>query len=90
MTVEPVEGPVTIQSLTPGDRACYVGLQQADGSVREEEAAFEFCDRITLIGQRVRLRRARTEVMARSCEGNPECPDRDTVNLIVGAEPVTP
>ncbi|HVT43564.1 MAG TPA: hypothetical protein VMT00_04165, partial [Thermoanaerobaculia bacterium] len=76
--------------LTLGDRACYMGLQQDDGSVREEEAAFELCDRLTLIGQQVRLQRAMTDLMALSCEGDPECTDRDTVNLIVRAEPVTP
>lgn len=81
---------VTIRTLTPGDRACYVGVQAGEGPVREEEAAFELCDRMTLIGKQVRLEREMTEVMARSCEGNPECTDRDTVNLIVSAEPVSP
>ena len=75
--VEPADELVTIRTLTPGDRACYVGVQRDDGSVREEEAVFEFCDKMTLIGKRVRIERAMTEIMALSCEGDRDCPDRD-------------
>ena len=92
-TPTPTEAPadeiVTIRTLTLGDRACYIGLLQEDGSVREEEAAFELCDRLTLIGQQVRLQREMTAVMAASCEGNPECTDEDIVNLIVRADPIS-
>jgi hypothetical protein len=71
----------TIRGLTPGDRACYVDL---DGG-GQQEAAFDVCERAELVGKRVRLERRRTWVLATSCEGDPECARRDTVDLIVSA-----
>lgn len=72
----------TIRGLTPGDRACYVDL----GAGQPQEAAFDVCERAELVGKRVRLERRRTWVLATSCEGDPECARRDTVDLIVSAQ----
>lgn len=77
-----------IKSLMPGDRACYIELDDAEEVASDEMASFELCERQDLIGKRVHLRRKPTPVMADSCEGNPECTKTETVNLIVAAEVV--
>ncbi|HEX6747256.1 MAG TPA: hypothetical protein VF092_08135 [Longimicrobium sp.] len=79
---------VTIRGLTGGDRACYVDLEGTGVARSPQEAAFAVCERKELVGRRVRLSRMRTWVLAASCEGDPECARRDTVDLIVSAEPV--
>lgn len=79
---------VRIKSLTQGDMACYVTLEDARGKRSEEMASFELCEQTRLIGQRVRLKRERSAVMAASCQGDPECRKTQTVNLIVKAEKV--
>lgn len=79
---------VRIKSLTQGDTACYVTLENARGKRSEEMASFELCEQTRLIGQRVRLKRERSAVMAASCQGDPECRKTQTVNLIVKAEKV--
>lgn len=77
-----------IKSLTPGDRACYIELDNAEEVASDEMASFELCDQPELIGKRVRLKREPTPIMAMSCEGNPECTKTETVDLIVAAEVV--
>jgi hypothetical protein len=77
-----------IKSLTQGDTACYITLENARGKRSEEMASFELCEKTQLIGQRVRLKRERSAVMAASCQGDPECKKTQTVNLIVKAEKV--
>lgn len=77
-----------IKSLIPGDRACYIELDDAQEVVSSEMASFELCDQQELIGKRVQLQRKPTPVMATSCEGNPECRETETVNLIVAAKVV--
>jgi hypothetical protein len=76
----------TIRSLTGGDRACYVDLESGGVAKPGQEAAFDLCERTDLVGRRVRLERRRAWVLAASCEGDPECERRDTVDLIVSAE----
>ena len=77
---------VVVRSLTPGDRACYMAIEDDAGAVSEEEAAFELCERSELVGARVRLTRESTAILASACEGDPDCALRDTVDLIVQAE----
>ncbi|MES2817917.1 MAG: hypothetical protein V4812_02905 [Pseudomonadota bacterium] len=77
---------VLIRALTPGDRACYIELENKQGQRTEAEASFELCEQPQLIGQRVRLTRERTNMPAMSCEGDPECTRTDSVELIISAE----
>lgn len=79
-----------VRGLSPGDRACYVAVEGTSGSTRNEEASFELCESTGLIGQQVRLTRARSEILARSCEGDPDCSQHDTTDLIVEMEPLDP
>ncbi len=80
--------PVTITAMQAGDAACYVTLADASGATRDERAAFELCERADLIGRRVALLTETAQIMAASCEGDPECLDTESVTLIVDATPV--
>lgn len=77
---------VVVRELTQGDRACYVKLEDEQGQISEEEASFELCEQAQLIDKRVRLTRESTQILAASCGGDPECKERDTVDLITAAE----
>ncbi|MBE9181016.1 hypothetical protein IQ268_20870 [Oculatella sp. LEGE 06141] len=79
---------VVVRDLTMGDRACYMEVEDAQGQRSGEEASFELCEQSQLIGQRVRLTRVPTSILAMSCQGDPECVESDTVNLITAAEVV--
>lgn len=76
----------TIQSLQRGDRACYVEVLGASGTISQQLAGFEICQNSDLVGQPARLFYEPQSIQAASCQGNPECSDRDTVLLIVRAE----
>ncbi|HSU17477.1 hypothetical protein [Longimicrobium sp.] len=78
----------TVRGLTGGDRACYMDLESGGAVKGQQEAAFGLCERRELVGKRVRVERRRAWVLAASCEGDPECARRDTVDLIVSAEPL--
>ncbi len=77
---------VIVRGLTAGDRACYLEVEDGDGKRHEEMAAFELCERNDLIGRKVRLRFEKTQVQAESCQGNPDCADSETVDLVHAVE----
>lgn len=85
-TTAPQEEVFLVKSLQPGDRACYIELENAKGETSNEFASFEICEQSNLVGQRVRLTRKSAPIMAMSCEGRPDCTESETVNLIVKAE----
>jgi hypothetical protein len=75
-----------LKSLEVGDRACYVGLENAKGEAVQELGDFDVCGQAQLIGKRVRLTRQPTSIMAAACAGRPDCYQTETVQLIVKAE----
>ncbi len=70
-----------VRELTLGDRACYIAVEQ-DGEVSEAMAFMELCERDDLIGQFVTFEHEAGEVIAMSCQGDPECTESETVLLI--------
>lgn len=86
----PDSKPVTIESLTPGDRSCYLDVRSETGKVSTEMADFGMCERDDLIGRQVILTRSLSMILAESCDGNPECTDTEQVMLVLGADPVVP
>ena len=70
-----------VRELTLGDRACYIAVEQ-DGEVSEAMAFMELCERDDLIGQFVIFEHEAGEVIAMSCQGDPECTESETVLLI--------
>lgn len=81
----------TLGKLEPGDRACYVTLRQAGGDVIKP-GDFELCpkgtyDATALVGQRVRIATKKAPIQAASCQGNPDCADSETVDLVIAILP---
>ncbi|NEO86661.1 MAG: hypothetical protein F6J87_20745 [Spirulina sp. SIO3F2] len=67
----------TLQSLSAGDRACYLELVDSSGNPFTELGSFEICDQTDLIGRSVRLTLEEKSFLAESCQGDLDCPDRD-------------
>ena len=82
----PPSAPVyTLRRLVTGDRACYVDLQPVDAEIETRLADFGVCAQAEvedLVGQPVQIEVGEADVMAESCEGDPECTDFETVELI--------
>jgi hypothetical protein len=72
-----------IRDLNLGDRACYVTVESATGTIGELMAVMELCVRDELIGQSVRFEYELGPVTAESCQGDPECDDSEMVQLVV-------
>lgn len=83
---EPTMG--TIQSLTAGDRACYVELIDDQGQLSTQFASFEICEQ-DLVGQRVQFTYTSGNIQAASCQGNPECNETETVMLITQVDAIS-
>jgi hypothetical protein len=83
---QPAGDTVVVKGLTAGDRACYLEVEDGDGKSREEMASFELCERTDLIGKKVRLQFEKAQVQAESCQGNPDCTDSETVDLVHAVE----
>lgn len=73
----------TVKSLSQGDVACYVDLVDENNQGFSEMADFDICGLESKIkGKKVKLTYTAQNVMADSCQGNPECKDSKTVQLI--------
>ena len=79
---------MVVRGLTMGDRACYMKLENAQGQSSENLADFDICTQSQLVNKRVRLTRTPTPISAMSCQGDPECKERETVNLITAVKVV--
>lgn len=77
-----------VRSLTDGDSGCYVVLEGEDGGSFDRLGPFDLCERQELTGRRVRVTLGPGEVMADSCEGNPECTESRTVEVVRAMEPL--
>jgi hypothetical protein len=79
----------TVRSLSSGDRACYMELENERGKKSDEFADFDLCDRENLVGRRVRITRERAPIISTECIIQPAgCTKTDTVDMIVAAEVV--
>ncbi len=81
------ETPVTLVSMAPGDAACYLTVRPDGLPERTEIADYRMCERDDLVGQSVVLSVTPSPMLADSCEGNPECTDTKTVNMVTGMDP---
>lgn len=77
-----------VRSLTDGDSGCYVVLEDEGGGSFDRIGPFELCERQELTGRRARVTLGPGEVMADSCQGNPECTDRKTVEVVRTVEEI--
>lgn len=75
----------TLRRIVLGDRACYIDLQAVDTEIEKRLADFGVCSQTEvedLIGKRVQIEVGQARVMAASCEGDPECEDVESVELV--------
>ncbi|MEW5928223.1 MAG: hypothetical protein AB1941_12115 [Gemmatimonadota bacterium] len=84
----PRQATAVVRGLTDGDSGCYVVLEDEGGGSLDRIGPFELCERQELTGRRVRVTLGPGEVMADSCQGNPECTDRRTVEVVKSLEPL--
>ncbi len=73
-------------ALQAGDAACYVELETSGGSLTLP-GSFELCgggnaDATSLIGVIVTYTTERTNILAASCQGAPDCADTEDVDLV--------
>ncbi len=81
------ETPVTLVSMTAGDAACYLTVRPDGLAERTEVADYRMCERDDLVGTRVVLTVTPSQILADSCQGNPECTDLEAVNMVTGMDP---
>lgn len=72
-----------VMQLQLGDRACYVELLDAYGRRHDALADFELCERTQLLTKPVRIKYAKTPIMAEECEGRDDCSLSEQVDLII-------
>lgn len=72
-----------VMQLQLGDRACYVALVDAYGKRHDALADFELCARTQLLTKPVRIKYAKTPIMAEECQGRDDCSLSEHVDLIV-------
>lgn len=75
-----------IISAVAGDTACYLQIKDDSGMMHDEMASFDLCEAPELLNQPSEFSYERANVMAASCEGNPECTESDEVWLIVASK----
>ena len=82
----PTRGVVT--DIESGDVSCYLTLRADGGSTETVQADYSVCDSNVILDRRVQIEYVEGDVLAASCEGDPECLDTETVALAVVAEPI--
>lgn len=79
---EPWSETFHVLDLQAGDVACYVDTQNNNGDRQQIMADFEICEQRQFIGKHVVGFFEQANVLAASCEGNMDCGESDTVDLI--------
>ncbi|MAQ92905.1 hypothetical protein B1759_15205 [Rubrivirga sp. SAORIC476] len=82
----PARGVVT--DMQSGDVSCYLTVRTDDGASDTVHADYSVCDSNVILGRRVQIEYAQGDVLADSCEGDPECLDTETVALAIVAQPI--
>ena len=82
----PARGVVT--DMESGDVSCYLTVRTDGGATETVQADYSVCDSNVILDRRVQIEYVEGDVMAESCEGDPECLDFETVALAVVAEPI--
>lgn len=82
----PTRGVVT--DMESGDVSCYLTVRTDDGAEETVHADYSVCDSNAIVDRRVQIEYVEGDVLADSCEGDPECLDTETVALAVVAEPI--
>ena len=74
--------------IESGDRACYLTVRDDGGAATTVMADYSVCDSNAILDRRVYLEYAPSNVIAASCEGDPDCLETETVAMVVVATPI--
>ena len=77
-----------VTDIESGDRSCYVTLRTDAGATTTVYADYSLCDTNGLMNHRVQIDYAPDDILASSCDGDPECLETETVALAVAATPI--
>ena len=87
---KPPDEVVTITQMQQGDVACYLTFKDAQQKTRSAEADFSICNTPNLLHQKSTVTFRKVQILAGRCEGDPDCPHRETVWLVGSATPLPP
>ncbi len=76
------------RNIESGDRACYLTVQEDGGASTTVMADYSVCDSNAILDRRVYLEYAANDVIAASCEGDPDCLETETVAMVIVATPI--
>ncbi|MEO1329327.1 MAG: hypothetical protein AAFW46_06680 [Pseudomonadota bacterium] len=76
-----------LDQLQNGDAACSLLLTTPGGEALILPGDFDLCARDDLIGTDVALRYATADMLAPSCEGDPDCPDTVSATIVTEIRP---
>lgn len=81
---DPVAPTWTLVEVSQGDAACYVVVRGDDGAEVTHPGTFDLCtpENEALMGSPVTLTIEKIDMMAASCDGDPECPDTESVDAV--------
>jgi hypothetical protein len=85
---EPWSETFYVLDMQAGDVACYVDTQNNNGDRQQVMAVFEICEQRQFIGKHVVGFFEQANVLAASCEGDMDCGESDTVDLITALQVV--
>ena len=77
-----------VTDMESGDRACYLTLREDGGASTTVFADYSVCDSNAILDRRVQIEYAPDDIIAASCEGDPECLDTETVAMAVVVTPI--
>ncbi len=75
-----------VTEVEAGDRACYLTLRTDDGGSTTVFGDFSLCETNGLMGRRIQIAYAPDDILAASCQGDPDCLETETVPMAVAAD----
>lgn len=75
-----------VTDVEAGDRACSLTLRTDDGGSTTVFGDFSLCETNGLMGERIQIEYAPDDILAASCQGDPECLETETVAMAVAAD----
>ncbi len=82
----PARGVVT--DIESGDVSCFLTVRTDGGGSETVHADYSVCDSNVILDRRVQIEYAPNDMLAPSCDGDPDCLDTETVALAVVAAPI--
>lgn len=76
----------TITNMQMGDAACYISFKDAKNKVRHADASHMICNDTSLLNRKATITYIKASIIAAHCEGDPACPDTETVWIVDSAE----